>query len=62
MRRQGMDQDEQNDLRAYRRLRNYYRENFERGDSFEMFQVWIEEMAARDGEIVLDEAEEEEWT
>ncbi len=38
------------DLTAIKRLRNYYRKNFERGESDDCFKLWLE-----DGLRLLDE-------
>ncbi len=36
------------DLREFRRLRNYYRRNFTNGQSDECFVIWCEDMCAQE--------------
>jgi len=48
-----MDWFEKNDLREFRRLRNYYRRNFTNGESDDSFLNWCEMMCARESGINL---------
>lgn len=43
-----------NDLREFRRLRNYYRTNFTLGRSPEAFLTWVEGMLMATGEMKED--------
>lgn len=40
--------DQLEDMREFRRLRNYYRRNFTNGESDETFVLWCEEMCKRE--------------
>lgn len=40
--------DQLEDLREFRRLRNYYRRNYTNGHSDESFIVWCEDMCERE--------------
>jgi hypothetical protein len=42
------EEDIEQDLREFRRLRNYYRRNFANGPSDEAFILWIETMCEQE--------------
>lgn len=48
--------NDKRDLKEFRRLRNYYRNNFTNGDSDQSFVLWVESMCEiESGESVNEE-------